>query len=60
MATWALRYKASARQSLPMADFVRQQLDRLGVGMHLDTFRYGRRIISLPPSQVSTELVDTD
>ncbi len=54
LTTWALHYKASARQNLPTANFVRQQLDQLGIGMDLDSFRYGRRVISLPPSQVFT------
>lgn len=60
LATWELRCRASAPESLPRANFVRQRLDQLGIGMDLDSFRYGGRAISLPPSRALTAPVGTE
>jgi hypothetical protein len=42
-------------QGQTVAQYVRQQLDRLGLGQDLTAIRYGDRIVPLPPSGLGTE-----
>lgn len=54
MMTWARDGGKVMREGLPSAQFVRQQLDRLGIGQDLSGLKYSSQMIQLPPtSQVS-------
>lgn len=54
MMTWARDGGKVMREGLPSAQFVRQQLDRLGIGQELRVLKYSNQTIQLPtPSQVS-------
>jgi transposase len=45
--------KANRPNGQPLADYVRDQLDRLGLGADLDSFQRGKRTIKLPPSSLT-------
>jgi transposase len=47
--------RAHRPQGQSPAQYVRQQLDRLGLGQDLTTIRFGDRVIPLPPSCLGTE-----
>ncbi len=50
--TWGARHGLARNLGLSRAQFVRQQLDRLGIGHSLHTFKYCGRIYKLPPSEL--------
>jgi len=50
--TWGARHGLARNLELSRAQFVRQQLDRLGIGHSLQTFKYCGRIYKLPPSEL--------
>lgn len=50
MMTWAEQGGRAMRPGLTAAQFVRLQLDRLGVGQDLTELKYGNRLYSLPAS----------
>lgn len=45
--------KANRPAGQTRAEYVREQLDRLGIGADLQVIRRGKRIITLPPSRLS-------
>lgn len=47
---WATQHRTATSQGLSRAAFVRQQLDRIGLGARLEAFDYGGQRYSLPPS----------
>lgn len=50
MMTWARNGGKVMREGLPSAQFVRQQLDRLGIGWDLTLLNYDRQAFQLPPT----------
>ena len=49
--TWGARHGLATGLGMSRTEFVRQELDRLGVGYDLDAFKYCGRTYSLPPPQ---------
>jgi transposase len=47
---WGTQQRTAARHGLSRAAFVRQQLDRLGLGTRLEAFEYNGQRYVLPPS----------
>jgi transposase len=47
--TWGARHKLATGLGLSRAEFVRHELDRLGIGHNLDAFKYCGRTYGLPP-----------
>ncbi len=54
--TWAARHRLATSQGLSRPEFVRQELDRLGLGAELDHFQYGSQRCQLPPSALTLDL----
>jgi len=54
--TWASRYRLATSLGMSRPEFVRQELDRLGLGQELDQFKYNGRICRLPPSNLVIDL----
>ncbi len=50
MMTWAEQGGKPMRPTLSATQFVRQQLDRLGIGQELRELRYGSHVYPLPPA----------
>jgi transposase len=47
---WGTRHRLATRQGLSRATFVRQQLDRLGLGHEVETVSFNGGVIQLPPA----------
>lgn len=52
MMTWARDGGKVMREGMPSAQFVRQQLDRLGIGQDLSVLRYSSQVIKLPATDL--------
>jgi transposase len=50
--TWASRYRLATSLGMSRPEFVRQELDRLGLGQAMTQFEYNGRICRLPPSKL--------
>ena len=48
--TWAITVRSWSNLGIKRPEFVRRELDRLGIGQHLNQFKYGSAIFKLPPS----------
>ncbi len=46
---WGYHIRTAGRRGLSGGEFVRRELERLGLGRELSQFSWERRIISLPP-----------
>ncbi len=53
---WATRYRLATTLGISRGAFVRQELDRLGVGQELTSVRYGGQSCRLPPSTLAVSL----
>ncbi len=51
---WASTYRIATKQGLSRPAFVRQELDRLGIGVELNRFKYGSKYYKLPASSLSS------
>lgn len=49
--TWGARHRLATRLGMSRAEFVRQELNRLGIGHDLKSFKYCGRTYSLPPPE---------
>jgi hypothetical protein len=47
---WARNKSTATRQRLSRVEFVRRELDRLGIGAHMDSFVFNGRTYHLPAS----------
>jgi transposase len=47
---WGTRHRLATSLGVPRVQFVRQHLDRLGIGQHLSQFTYCGHVYRLPPS----------
>ncbi|WP_075164130.1 IS110 family transposase [Ktedonobacter racemifer] len=47
---WARNKSTATRQGLSRVEFVRRELDRLGIGAHMDSFIFNGRTYHLPAS----------
>jgi len=50
--TWGTRYRLAANLGLTRTEFVRQELDHLGIGQGLERLKYGSRVYELPASSL--------
>lgn len=53
---WGSGQRLATSQGLSRPEFVRQELDRLGLGQELAAFPFGAHVCHLPPSKLGLEL----
>jgi transposase len=53
---WGSKHRLATSLGLSRPQFVRQELDRLGIGLQLVQFEYNGRICKLPPSALTLDL----
>ncbi len=47
---WAATNRTASKLGMKRPEFVRFELDRLGIDISIEKFRYGNKIYKLPPS----------
>jgi transposase len=52
---WGTQHRLATHQGLSRAEFVRQELDRLGLGQGMEQFEYGSRVYKLPSSNLALD-----
>jgi transposase len=52
---WGADHRLATSQGLSRAEFVRQELDRLGLGQGMEQFEYGSRVYELPCSDPASD-----